>query len=54
MSGIVSTTDGTQVMREYVKGEISDAEKMALLLAKKFLDKGALELIRNIRTLNQK
>jgi hydroxymethylbilane synthase len=54
ISGIVSNTDGTQVMRESVKGEISNAEKMALLLAKKFLDKGALELIRNIRTLNQK
>jgi len=54
ISGIVSNTDGTQVLRESVKGEISNAEKMALLLAKKFLDKGALELIRNIRSLNQK
>jgi len=54
ISGIVSNTEGTQVMREYVEGEMRDAEKLALLLAKKFLDKGALGLIRNIRTLNQK
>jgi len=53
MSGIVSNTDGTSVLRESVEGEISNAEKNALLLAQKFLDKGALELIRNIRTLNQ-
>lgn len=54
ISGIVSNTDGTQMMRESVEGELSTAEDSALLLAKKFLDKGALDLIRNIRTLNKK
>ncbi|OFX43929.1 MAG: hydroxymethylbilane synthase [Bacteroidetes bacterium GWA2_40_15] len=52
ISGVVSDTDGSGMIRESVEGEIRTAEKTALVLAKKFLDKGAKELIQKIRLLN--
>lgn len=53
MSGVVADIDGSVVMKEFAEGEIATAEKTALGLAKKFLDKGAKELIQKIRFLNK-
>lgn len=52
ISGVVSNTDGSAMMKDSVEGEIRTAKKTAFLLAKRFLDKGAQEMIRKIRTLN--
>ena len=52
ISGIVSNTDGSGMLKDSVEGDINDAEKTALLLAQRFLDKGAKEMIRKIRILN--
>jgi len=52
ISGIVSYIDGSVMLKDSVEGEINTAEKTALMLAKRFLDKGAQEMIRKIRTLN--
>ena len=52
ISGVVSDTDGSEMMKDSVEGEIITAEKTALLLAQRFLEKGAQEIIRKIRTLN--
>jgi hydroxymethylbilane synthase len=52
MSGVVANTDGSIVMKEAEEGETGSAEKIALNLAQKFLDRGAKELIMKIRFLN--
>ncbi len=52
MSGIVCNTDGSGMLKDSAEGEITTTEKTALLLAKKFLDKGAKEMIKKIRLLN--
>jgi porphobilinogen deaminase len=53
MSGVVADIDGSVVMKDFAEGEIGAAEKTAHVLAKKFLDKGAKELIQKIRFLNK-
>ena len=53
ISGFVSNTDGSAMMKDSVEGEIKSAEKMALMLAQRFLEKGAQEMIRKIRILNK-
>ncbi|NQU81416.1 MAG: hydroxymethylbilane synthase [Bacteroidetes bacterium] len=52
ISGIVSNTDGSGMLKDSAEGDIGNAEKTALLLAQRFLDKGAQEMIRKIRSLN--
>jgi hydroxymethylbilane synthase len=52
ISGIVSNTDGSGIMKFSEEGGIGETEKTALLLAKKFLDRGAKEMIQKIRLLN--
>lgn len=52
ISGIVSNTDGSGMLKDSLEGEIMNAEKTALMLAQRFLEKGAQEMIRKIRTLN--
>ena len=52
ISGVVSNTDGSVMIKDSAEGEIRNAEKTALILAKKFLDKGAKEIIEKIRFLN--
>ena len=52
ISGFVSNLDGTEILKDSLEGEIEFAEKIALLLAQRFLDKGAREIIQNIRSLN--
>lgn len=52
ISGCVSNTDGSGMMKDSLEGEIIKAEKTALKLARRFLEKGAGEMIRNIRVLN--
>ncbi len=52
ISGIVSNTDGSGMLKDSAEGDIGNAEKIALLLAQRFLDKGAQEMIRKIRSLN--
>ena len=53
ISGFISNTDGSAMMKDSVEGEIKSAEKMALMLAQRFLEKGAQEMIRKIRILNK-
>lgn len=52
ISGVVSDIDGSVLMRDSEEGEFRTAEKTALLLAKRFLDKGAKGMIHKIRILN--
>lgn len=52
ISGVVSNPDGSGMLKESVEGDIINAEKTALILAQRFIDKGAQEMIRKIRTLN--
>ena len=53
ISGVVSNIDGSKMIKDSVEGEINNAEKAAEMLAKRFLEMGAREMIRNIRTLNK-
>jgi len=52
ISGFVSNLDGSVILKESLEGEVEFAEKIALLLAQRFLDRGAKEIIQNIRSLN--
>lgn len=52
ITGFVSSLDGSQVLKETSEGPLRDAEKIAISLANRFLEMGALEIIRNIRSLN--
>ncbi|MEX0987794.1 MAG: hydroxymethylbilane synthase [Bacteroidales bacterium] len=52
ISGLVADTDGKSMMKDSVTGKIGKAEETALLLAQRFLDRGAKEMIRKIRILN--
>jgi hydroxymethylbilane synthase len=53
ISGVVSNTDGSGMMKYSEEGEIAEAEKTALLLAEKFLAGGAKEMIHKIRLLSK-
>lgn len=52
ITGFVSSLDGSQVLKETSEGPLRDAERIAVSLANRFLEMGALEIIRNIRALN--
>ncbi len=52
ISGVISNTDGSEAMKDSAEGEISNAEEIALTLANRFLRRGAKEMIRKIRSLN--
>jgi hydroxymethylbilane synthase len=52
ISGFVSNLDGSVILKESLEGEVEFAEKIALLLAQRFLDRGAKEIIQHIRSLN--
>ncbi|MFA5816605.1 MAG: hydroxymethylbilane synthase [Bacteroidales bacterium] len=52
ITGFVSNLDGSGMLKDSMEGEIGNAEKTALMLAQRFLEKGAQEMIRKIRTLN--
>jgi hydroxymethylbilane synthase len=53
ISGLVSNIDGSVMLRDSAEGETEAAGETALLLAKKFLDKGAKKIIEEIRLLNK-
>ena len=52
ITGFVSNPDGSGIIKDSAEGEFENAEKTAMILAQKFLDKGAREMIRKIRKLN--
>ncbi len=54
ISGFVSNIDGSVVIKDSRMGEAGDAVNIALMLAKDFLDRGASEIIREIRNMNGK
>lgn len=53
ITGFVSNLDGSGMLKDSVEGEIGDAEKTALILAQRFIEKGAQDMIRKIRILNK-
>ena len=52
ITGFVSNLDGSGMLKDSMEGKIGDAEETALMLAQRFLEKGAREMILKIRTLN--
>ncbi len=52
ITGFVSNPDGTKAIKDKAEGPVKVAESIAISLANHFLEMGALEMIRNIRTLN--
>ena len=52
ISGFVASIDGKQYIRETVSGEISQGAEIGVTLAKMLLDKGALEILNQIKSTN--
>lgn len=52
MSGFVASVDGKKYIREDISGEIAKGAEIGVQLAKKMLEKGALEILNQIKSTN--
>ncbi len=52
LGGFVASVDGTQFIRENISGEISKGAEIGIQLAEKMLEKGAGEILDQIKTTN--
>jgi len=52
ITGFVSDLDGTRMLKDYMEGNLADAKEIARALAESFCKKGALEIMRKIRSIN--
>jgi hydroxymethylbilane synthase len=52
ITGFVSDLDGTGMLKESMEGALSDANEVARALAKNFCDRGALDIMKRIRAVN--
>ena len=48
LRGLVGSPDGTQVIRDEIRGKASDAEKLGVELAEKLLQQGAGEILKKV------
>jgi hydroxymethylbilane synthase len=52
ISGFVANVDGSEMLKDTITGPEAEAEKSAISLARRFLARGADEMIRKIRSTN--
>jgi len=52
ISGFVASIDGKQYIRETVSGEIEKGATLGVNLAEKMLEKGAMEILNQIKSTN--
>jgi hydroxymethylbilane synthase len=52
ISGFVASVDGMQYIRETISGEIAKGAEIGIQLGEKMLEKGALEILNKIKTIN--
>lgn len=52
ITGFVSDLDGSQMLKGSMEGNLADAKEIARTLAEDFCQKGALEIIQKIRSIN--
>ena len=53
MNGFVASVDGSQFIIETISGEISKGAELGVEMAEKMLGKGALEILRQIKSINK-
>jgi hydroxymethylbilane synthase len=52
MSGFVASVDGKQYIRENISGEITKGAEIGVKMAEKMLEKGAFEILNQIKSTN--
>lgn len=52
LSGFVASIDGKQYIKETISGEISKGAELGVKMAEKMLEKGAYEILSQIKTIN--
>ncbi len=53
MNGFVASVDGSQFINETISGEISKGAELGVEMAEKMLEKGALEILSQIKSINK-